>query len=389
MMAVFFAVRLLESPTNRRTLVSGLFVGVAAFFGRNHGLYAALGFLLAILLLHWKQREGALPVKLGVWSGGIVLGFSPMLLMLAFVPGFADRFVESLLRLGERGTNLPLPIPWPWTLPYASLSPSQLEFGLVLGCLYLLMAVGYPLGLVWSWRTRPEQLRSRAALIACVCIGLPYAHHAWVRAGSFHLAQSIEPLLLGLFALPHALGARYRIASTTAVWVVVGLATIIVVRGAHPQLSALGAPAEQWAAFSVGGDRLRLEANQAASLARLEAVVEGRVGADEPMFIAPFRVAYYPLLRKVSPVWDLYMLWPATEAYQEQMIRTLEEKRVDWALVVLEFLAEDPDSVFLRTHPKVAEYLSREFETIQDPQLPGGHLLLHRRAGPPSDPRSG
>jgi hypothetical protein len=285
----------------------------------------------------------------------------------------------------ERGTNLSLPIPFPWTLSYGSLPPAQLAADFVIAGSYLVLVIGYPLGLVWSGFTRPELLRRRSVLIACVCIGIPYAHHALVRAGESHLAQCIQPLLLGLFALPYALGSRRRILSTLTVWGALGLAAIVVAWGVHPELTMFGRRAgADWEPFEVTGDRLRLPAIQARSLAGLETVVQDQIADDEPLFIAPFRAGYYPLLRKASPVWDIYMLWPAPVEYQEQMIRTLEEKGVNWALIVHEYLLEDPRSAFARTHPKVMRYLTRNFEWIQAPELPLAHRLYRRRAERPT-----
>jgi hypothetical protein len=40
--AVFFGAWLIESPTPWRHFGSGVFLGLAAFFGRNHGLYCGL-----------------------------------------------------------------------------------------------------------------------------------------------------------------------------------------------------------------------------------------------------------------------------------------------------------------------------------------------------------
>src|SRR3990172_12197245 len=114
---VFLAVRLVERPTLARHFGCGVFVGLAAFFGRNLGLYGLLSFFPLILFLWYRvEREGLLK-KLALWSGGVVVGYSPMLFMFLFVPGFFDAFLgHSVISVMERGsTNLPLPVPWPWS----------------------------------------------------------------------------------------------------------------------------------------------------------------------------------------------------------------------------------------------------------------------------------
>lgn len=45
MMAVYFCVWLIENPSPRRHFIVGIFVGLAAFFGRNHGLITFWRFL--------------------------------------------------------------------------------------------------------------------------------------------------------------------------------------------------------------------------------------------------------------------------------------------------------------------------------------------------------
>jgi hypothetical protein len=381
LMAILLATRMLERPSRRRCLVAGAFVGIAAVFGRNHGVYCGAGFLLAILIQHRKQPDGRLTEKLRMLAGGVLLGYSPMFLMLAFVPGFATHVAESLLRLTERGTNLPLPIPWPWTLPYASLQGSHLAAELTVAITYLVLALAYPLGLIWAFITRSIAARGRAVLVACVCLGIPYAHHACVRAAPGHLAGGIQPLLLGLFALPCALGLQRRRLATWLIWSTLCLGAAIVAWGVHPELSAFGRHSNvPLADVNVAGDRLAVPAYQAPVLTGIKRAVKRHVPPDAAIFMAPFRVSYYPHLRRVAPLWDIYMLWSATDEYQDQMIRDLETKHVDWALIIAEALAEDPNTAFARTHPKVNAYLAREFDKIQDPQIPIGHYLMHRRS---------
>jgi len=58
MAAVFVGMRLAEKPTCLRHFISGLFAGVAALFGINHGVYALLAFYLLSTLAFFKgDRE--------------------------------------------------------------------------------------------------------------------------------------------------------------------------------------------------------------------------------------------------------------------------------------------------------------------------------------------
>src|SRR3990172_9850386 len=52
--AVFFAVRLIERPELARYFLSGVFICLAAFFGRNHGLYLFSSFSAIIFLIIFK-----------------------------------------------------------------------------------------------------------------------------------------------------------------------------------------------------------------------------------------------------------------------------------------------------------------------------------------------
>ena len=386
MMAVLAAVRLAEDPRPSRFFQSGLFVGVAAVFGRNHGLYCAIGFTLLILIQHTKASGSAdslgLAGKLGRLAAGTVLGFAPMLALLAFHSGFQERFVESLRVMSERGTNLPRPVPWPWTVTYDGESTARYVSELVLSTHYLLMACAFPLGFLWLLRTRGEALRSRAVLLACLCIGLPYVHHAVIRASASHLAQSVHPVLLGLFALPHALTSWRRTTSRFAVATLLFASAAVVAWGVNPHLGRLGRRAKApMDSVEVAGDVLRLPVPQAQALANLQAVVAEHIAPDEAFFVAPFRAAYYPIFNKVAPVWDIYMLWKASPQVQEEMIRALDAAGVEWALLVNESVRMGSGETFSDTHPKVLRHLVRTFEPVRDPRLPADLLLLRRSTG--------
>src|SRR5262245_27185588 len=79
MMAVYMAVRLIEKPSPGQHFVTGLFVGLVACMGRNHGLYDLLAFFLLILFLWVKLRQAPLLKLITPWLGGIALGYMPLL----------------------------------------------------------------------------------------------------------------------------------------------------------------------------------------------------------------------------------------------------------------------------------------------------------------------
>jgi len=58
MATVFFATRLIEAPTIKRYFCSGIFVGLAAFFGRNLGLYGFLAISVTALYIWLRLDRG-------------------------------------------------------------------------------------------------------------------------------------------------------------------------------------------------------------------------------------------------------------------------------------------------------------------------------------------
>ena len=154
--AVYFAVRLIENPSLRQHYISGIFVGIAAFFGRNLGGYSFLSFFLLIIFIwyrntaielgkdllekyniHGKSLPSSISIvfkrlykrkvnpgkRISSWLAGIVTGYLPMIIMMILIPGFFDSVMDMIfviLRFGH--TNMPIPIPWPWCFDYSQMS---------------------------------------------------------------------------------------------------------------------------------------------------------------------------------------------------------------------------------------------------------------------------
>lgn len=386
MAAVYVAVRLFEKPSSRMHLIAGVFVGAAGFMGKNHGLYAFLGLLLLIGFLHVKLREGSLLRKLGAWAAGIAIGSAPMILMLGLAPGFFDAFVDSTRTTLAQGTNLPAPYPWPWRMEYAGLDWGEWLSQISLAISFMLPVLVYPIGLILAATARPGSLRSRSVLICSSMIGIFYAHHAAVRSDVLHLAQCIHPLLLGVFALPMALGRSKRRAWQWVAWVLFAWITWFSVMGANPLLRDGRFRRALLVEHYVAGDALLLEPRVADYLSRVEAVVRRHV-ANETLFIAPFFPAFYPLLGKSAPCKETYFFWPRAEReVQLRMIQDFESHGLRWALIVVTTIDRREDLFFSQSHPLVRDYLGTNFVRVRTPELPGNHLLLRRREPTGTDP---
>ncbi len=391
MLAVLLAVRLAERPSLRRHLASGVAIGLTGLVGRNHVLYGALGFGLWIALLAlWLAPEdggrGA-PARLarrqGAFAAGGVVGMLPLLGMLAFVPGFGRAYLDSVLFFSrEHGTNLPLPYPWPWRFGHATLAAPE---RVALAAAFLLpLVVVAAAALVAFARARGGRARELVrtggvrVLLAASAIGVFYAHHASVRSDAAHLAQSLHPALLGALALPAALG--WRAPARAAAWAALLVASWLAASATNPVLAPLRAfRRAPLVACQVAGERLRLAPDVARQVELLTRTVAARVPADEALFLAPGLCTLYPAWGRVSPVWGIYFLWPASEEEQRALLADLEAKDVRWALIKEAPPDGRADLLFQRTHALVWAWLERRFERVPTPELPPNYFFLRRR----------
>jgi hypothetical protein len=369
-MAAWFAVRLVERPSSARHFASGVFVGLAGYFGSNLGLYAGLGSAALIALVAWKEREPGRLRRAGAWAGGVVLGFAPFLAMLAFVPGFAAGFAHSVRLVLEHGTNVSKPWPWPWRVPDGtpvSLRLRDWSEALV----FLTPLLSLPLYAFLVLRAQAAELRARAACLAPAVVAPFFLHHVAHNSGAWHFAQCMPPLVLALLGLPLALDARPRVRAlawggTTLVFLAFALAW-------NPLFEERG---ERLVAFDAGGESLRLPAGQARYLTDIRETLEKRVGAA-PLFLAPNMPALYCLLGKRAPGWWIYFYFPMSPAEQTELIRGLDEQHVDWALI-----ADPPPEVeksFQKTHPLVWEHFTKDWRRVSSARLPADLALFRRR----------
>lgn len=369
------SVWLLTTADPAAAMAAGATVGGALFFGFNYFLY--LGAAHALLwLVASTTGLGPLPWSLLTSVGfGVVLGFAPFVFLLG-VPGFAAAFFERRVRsILQRGSsNLPLPIPWPWRVPppqLGGLGPLRQH---AFQYLFLALLTGPPTTLLAMLAIDPTASRAWAGVAAAATLGTIAWHHAFSRADPPHLAQSIAPLLLLVISLS-ALSPPIQ-AWSLVVLIAASLATTWTM---HPLVQRRAAPA-QFSTLLANGFRIWSPINQcrvvecAAELSRLE------LGDGGTLVALPTLVALYPILDRVSPIYDTFSVFPASEPEQVRMIESMSRSDVRLAFISNGMLDGREALRFSATHPRVWEYLHAAMQPVSGLGLPPDLHVFRRRS---------
>lgn len=201
----------------------------------------------------------------------------------------------------------------------------------------------------------------------------------------YHLAPSIHPALLGAFALLATLRLGRRPVATLALCAGLLFTGKVIV----PNTESWGSwvrPKPYLVSYRVGGDTLQLPRTQANYLRWLESTIRQNLEPEENILILPVFVTLYPLLGKESPIRGLYLTRPASNEEQAEIIRSLEEKGVNWALIINLKIDGREDLLFESTHPLVWEYLEKGFRRHLVPEISPPHIFYQRRGFSQSDP---
>jgi hypothetical protein len=373
---------LLQNPSRRRYFATGLMTGSAAVFGRNHGLYGAAGSIGLMAALSPRNENGpGLFEAFALWTGGVVVGYLPVLLMLTFVPDFARAFWESIRFLFEvKTTNLPLPVPWPWRVSFSQDSFIESLRGVLAGFFFIAIVAFGVLGIAWSIRQRLKKSPIPRVLTASAFMALPYAHVAFSRADIGHLAQGIFPFLIGSFAFLEDRPARIKWPAAT---LLCG-AGLLVMIPRHPGWQCRsGQPCVEAA---VGDDALLVTPATAEALTLLEKLA-ARFSPGDRAFMAPtFWPGAYAALGRKSPVWEIYPLFPRSADFQQSEIEKMTAADPGFALVDDAAIDGRQGLRYSQTHALIYEHVQANFERMTDDVLNTGYALYvhHGRTSPQS-----
>jgi len=354
---------LLQHRIARYYFLGGVAVGIGAIVGRNHGAYGAVSQLVTIALSVWAAGGRAAIAALGAWGLGILIGYFPMVLMLGYVPGFLEAFVENFLFLMHFPADLySVSTPWPWRLDYTDLDSAGLKqaaLGLVLVAMMAYPALVLVLTLFGSI---PKSRGSALWSAAILC--LVYSHHALSRADASHLAQSIMPLLIGISILGAATGRRSRY-----VWGCgIGLASILSIFLALPEHPGYRAKvAGTWLPAEVGVDRLLVSPETANEIAWLHSVRARFLEEGKSLYVTPLWPGAYPVLDMAAPNQEVYALYPRTIAFEKRELERLRSANL--GLVILTDRSVDQNDLqrFQATHPLLYRFVRENFSQLEVP----------------------
>lgn len=357
---------LIKNPIPKRYLITGVCVGLIAVFGRNHGVYGAVGSLGAIAWLSIKKNTGLGFVKaLVLWGVGITIGYLPVFFMILLIPEFASAFWDGIRFLFERGTtNFPLPVPWPWT---ASLSNTSLNAGVrdVLIGLFFIGILAF--GLLAIFRVsycRSKENSVPPALVASAFLAFPYAHFAFSRPDVGHLAQGIFPLLVGCLVI-------LSNSQSTIRWPLLAIsffASFWVMHPFHPGWQCLAS--KQCVNVEISGSNLQVLPHTANEIALLRDLKEQYASNGQSFIATPFWPGAYALFEKKSPMWANYALWKRGSNFELKEIERIKAANPSFVIVLDLPLDGREELRFRNTHPIVFNYIQTHYRLLSQPSDP-------------------
>jgi len=356
---IYALTRFIEAPTVKNYFITGIWIGLAAVFGRNHGMYGVAGCLGVIVWLNLKRNLSKDWLKEWVaWAAGIVAGFLPVIYMLLFIPGFWPPFWQSILFLfDQRSTNLPLPIPWPWLVDYASLSFLDGMRAAMLGLYFvgLLLFGSISLGFVFYKRLKNQSVP--ASLVASAFLAFPYAQYAFSRADAAHLAQGIYPLLIGSLSL---LAAR----SVKAKWLLlVGLLVtgFGVMYAVQPGWQCITGKCVE---VEIAGDVIRVRPAVKRDLDLIKQMVDEYAPNGRSFLAVPLWPGAYAMMERRSPMWENYSFFPRTPEFEQTEVERIKDANPG-VVIIWDYALDGQDMVrFKNTHPVVTQFVMDNFTDL-------------------------
>ena len=359
-----------------RWLAVGVAIGLAAFFGRNSGLFLLIAAALSFLVL---QVRGHRPAPAGVLAAvacGIFIGYLPMIILIGAVPGFRAPFFHSVLLTPHWSWSLP--IPFPWRVHLRGLEGIDRLEARAVSWLSVAVPLAYAGLLVGGMRKKGPLDGAETLAIAASAAGAGFLIQAFYTADFFHIAQGVVPFVVAAGAFSAHLWRRGARGWSSAAFGCLFALVFASWSSMEPALAHLRRDAhgpERADAIAIQGRFFEVPSEQAEIMRTVQTAFENCGARDGGFFTAPYYPGLYAFLNTRSPVWDTYFLWPRSEETQQAAIGALEQHRTALVLLNRAFAINGRESLRLsRTNPEIVRYVLAHFERSHQ-TLPAGFEL--------------
>jgi hypothetical protein len=295
--------------------------------------------------------------------------------MIVFVPGFATALWNDVRFLFEiKATNLPLPVPWPWLVPIATNGFSiETAKDFLIGVFFVALPVFGLLGIACILQKSLRHKSVAPEMVSCILLSLPYAHFAFSRSDVGHLAQGIFPLLVGCFVAMQNLRASLK-------WPLATLFTAASLFIMLPQQPGWGCRVEyDCIETDITADKLNVDLGSANRLRLLKELVATYAPGGRSFVAVPFWPGAYAVFNRKSPIWEIFALFPSSEASQLQEIENISKANPGFVLVWDDALDGNEDLRFRNTHPLVDRFFRDHFDRLPDSSPPLGYQMYKSR----------
>jgi hypothetical protein len=355
------AARLSEKSSFARIFAIGCAVGFAAWIGRNHGVYGALGSIAVMLFARHRRADWPGDGRAASsFTAGVFIGYLPMLISLVLAPGQPDELVAGIGRIISSGsTNIALPLPRPWWVRVGGRPWMYPASDGLVACAFFAIPIVIA-GLCWvPWRQRHHTQWRSPVVFAVVLMSIPYAHYAYSRPDAPHLAVGTLPVLVAAFMALQSLPAWQRRLSTA------GLASICVTTMAPYQRPFQAGPWRSMVATVLNGDTLRVSQGTRDEISLLQTLSTRYTPRGESFVATPFWPGAYAVLERKAPSWEIYSLFPRSVEFQQRELHRWEQAAPAFAVLVDVKLDGRPEYLFRATHPLMMHKLEADFVQLR------------------------
>lgn len=362
----------------KRWLLLGALIGLAAVFGRNSGVFCAIASLVAFIVLLIRREAPRTGRAITAVVAGIVIGYSPIIIMSVGVHGFAARFYQSVLLTPQWSWSLP--VPFPWHVHLRGLHGSDLLQARAVSWLCVAVPATYAYLLWRAVRPKAELDGAEWLSVAAAAAGAGFLLHAFYTSDVFHIAQGIVPFVVAAGAFSSHQWRKSQRTRSLIVFCGSMLLLLAMWLPMEPLLQHLRtqhrAPASV-VRISVDGKPFEVPVSQAALMNTVEAAFRNCGPHDGGFMAAPYYPGLYAFLSTRAPLWDTYFLWPRNDQVQQTYIDALQRTRTALILINPESAMNGRETLeLIGTAPKLVAYIATHYQR-SDIKLPEGFELYY------------